>query len=324
MSERRPQLVGLGNALVDVLADAPHEAISRHGLRAGGMHLVDDAAAAALYEEIGPGVRMSGGSVANTVAHSAGLGVSCEYVGKVARDDLGDAFAADFADLGIGFHAPRATDGTGTGRCVVLVTPDGERTMSTFLGAAVTLTPEDVTNALPPAFGMLLVEGYLFDAPNGAEAIERACVLARKAGAKIALTPSDAGCVDRHRGAIQDFIGGHCDILVGNHEEICAIAELDDPVEGLKWAAQHTELAAVTQGEKGSWVADGHGVAHIAAQPVDRVVDLTGAGDAYAAGLLSGLILGESPADAGVRGAKLAATVIVHHGARKAKAEAAS
>jgi sugar/nucleoside kinase (ribokinase family) len=207
---------------------------------------------------------------------------------------------------------------------VVLVTPDGERTMSTFLGAAVTLTAEDVENALPPAFGLLLVEGYLFDAPNGAEAIERACDAAKKAGAKIALTPSDAGCVERHRAAFQDFVGGHCDILVGNHEEMCAIAELDCPREGLDWAAKYTELACVTEGENGAAIATNGQVIEIPAAPVEKVVDLTGAGDAFAAGLLSGLILGEGPEAAGKRGAALAATVIVHHGARKAKPEAAA
>jgi sugar/nucleoside kinase (ribokinase family) len=316
MAKKQTRVVGLGNALVDVVASVDAEAIARHSLTPGGMHLVDREAADALYAEVGPGLVQSGGSVANSIAHMRSLGLACTFIGKVARDTLGDAFAADLAALGVDFPAIGPAD-TGTGRCVVLVTPDGERTMSTYLGAAQGLTPADVEAGMPDAAALLLVEGYLWDSPEGATMIETAATRARAVGARIALTPSDAGCVERHRDAMLAFIRDHCDILVGNHHEVGALAGTDSPEEALVWARRHARIAAVTMSENGALIADEDRAYRIEAQPVEHVVDTTGAGDAFAAGFLHGVLEGASLPEAARRGAELAARVITHPGARE-------
>jgi fructokinase len=309
--------VGLGNALVDVVAAVEPEVIARHGLTPGGMHLVGAEAAQALFEEVGPGVRQSGGSVANTIAHLAETPVRGTYIGKVADDDLGETFCREMA--GLGLSAPVAVarnDDHGTGRCVVLVTPDGERTMSTYLGAAVTLMPSEARAALPEAFDILLVEGYLWDAPQGAEVIDTLARAARGAGARVALTPSDAGCVERNLAAMREMVDTHVDILIGNHLEIAALAGCDGAEAALDWSMSRVSVAAVTEHEKGSWVADAAGRHHVAAAPIARVVDTTGAGDAYASGFLAGLAQALPVNEAGAMGARLAATVLGHYGAR--------
>lgn len=317
MGSKQTRVVGLGNALVDVVASVEAGVIARHALTPGGMHLVDRDAADALYAEVGPGLVQSGGSVANSIAHMRGLGLPCTFIGKVARDALGDAFAADLAALGVDFPALGPADGAGTGRCVVLVTPDGERTMSTYLGAAQGLTPADVESGMPRDAALLLIEGYLWDSPEGAAMIDAAAARAGAAGARIALTPSDAGCVQRHRDAMLAFIGDHCDILVGNHHEVGALAGDDSPEEALVWARRHASVVAVTMSEDGALVADEDRAYRIAAQPVARVVDTTGAGDAFAAGFLHGVLEGAPLPEAARRGAELAARVITHPGARQ-------
>lgn len=317
MASNRIRVVGIGNALVDVLAAVEADAVARHNLTPGGMHLVDRAAADALYAEVGPGVMQSGGSVANSIAHLRGLGLACTFIGKVAKDTLGDAFAADLKALGVDFPALRPADGLATGRCVVLVTPDGERTMSTYLGAAQGLTPMDAEAGMPESAALLLVEGYLWDSPAGGPTIEAAAARARAAGTRIALTPSDAGCVDRHREPMLAFIRDYCDILVGNHLEVGALAGTDSPEEALVWARRHAGVVAVTMSEAGALVADEERAYRIDAQPVERVVDTTGAGDAFAAGFLHGVLAGESLPDAARLGAVLAARVITHPGARE-------
>jgi len=316
MSSRKSRIVGLGNALVDVVTSVEPEAVARHGLTPGGMHLVDREAAEALYAEIGPGLQQSGGSVANTIAHLGTRGAACTFIGKVADDALGDAFQADLAGLGVDFTNAPLQDGVGTGRCVVLVTPDGERTMSTYLGAAQALAPADVDASMPRELALLLVEGYLWDSPEGAATIDQAAIRAREAGARIALTPSDAGCVERNRDAMLGFIRDHCDILIGNRDEVCALAATGSAEEALAWALGRATIAAVTLSEAGSLVADGSGARRVAAAPVDRVVDTTGAGDAYAAGFLHALLDGADLSAAGRSGAELAAGVVRHHGAR--------
>ncbi len=317
MTENTPHIVGVGNALVDVVAAVAPEVIARHGLDVGGMHLVDAQAAHALFEEVGPGVRQSGGSVANSIAHLADLGLAGTYLGKTAADDLGRTFAEEMAQMGITAPiAPAPEGGEGTGRCVVLVTPDGERTMSTHLGAAVTLKPSDLADAMPARFDMLFVEGYLWDAPHGAAVIETAAQAAHAAGAKVAVTPSDAGCVERNRGVMLNFIAQHADILIGNHVEIGALAGQTDTAAAMDWAMAQVGIAAVTEHEKGSLVADATERHHVAAAPVAKVLDTTGAGDAYASGFLGGLAQGKSVAEAGRMGADLAARVLGHYGAR--------
>jgi sugar/nucleoside kinase (ribokinase family) len=318
MANKQIRVVGLGNALVDVVASVEAGAIARHALTPGGMHLVDRDAADALYAEVGPGLVQSGGSVANSIAHMRGLGLACTFIGKVARDPLGDAFAADLAALGVDFPALGPADGAGTGRCVVLVTPDGERTMSTYLGAAQGLTPADVEAGMPASAALLLVEGYLWDSPEGAAMINAAAARARDIGARIALTPSDAGCVGRHRDAMLAFVSNHCDILVGNHHEVGALAGTDNsPEEALVWARRHADVVAVTMSEAGALVADGERAYRVEALAVERVVDNNGAGDAFAAGFLHDVLVGASLPEAGRRGAELAARVITHPGARE-------
>ncbi len=314
-SERR--VVGLGNALVDVVAQVEAAVVARHDLTPGGMHLVDADAAAALYAEVGPGLTQSGGSVANSIAHMRGAGLPCTFIGKIAEDELGHAFRADLEALGVAFPALGPADGHGTGRCVVLVTPDGERTMSTHLGAAQGLSPADVEAGMPKKAALLLVEGYLWDSPEGEAVIRTAAARARDAGARIALTPSDSGCVERNRDAMLSFIADHCDILVGNHLELGALAGSESPEEALVWARRHSAITAVTMSEKGALLADDSRAWRIEALPVERVVDTTGAGDAFAAGFLHGVLEGLALPDAGRRGAELAARVITHPGARE-------
>jgi len=317
MNTKTPHIVGVGNALVDVVAAVTPEVIARHGLQTGGMYLVDAAAAQSLFEEVGPGVRQSGGSVANSIAHLADLGVAGTYLGKTAEDDLGRSFAEEMRGMGIDAPiAPGPSSETGTGRCVVLVTPDGERTMSTYLGAAVTLKPTDLTDVMPASFDILFVEGYLWDAPHGAAVIETAAQAAKAAGAKVAMTPSDAGCVERNRDVMLNFIAQHADILIGNHVEIGALAGHEDADAAMDWALCHVGIAAVTEHDKGSLVADEAGRHRVHAVTVPRVLDTTGAGDAFASGFLGGLALGRPVDEAGRMGADCAARVLGHYGAR--------
>ncbi|WP_238547959.1 adenosine kinase [Meridianimarinicoccus roseus] len=318
MSKSQPQIAGIGNPLVDVLASVGPDAPGKHGLTVGEMHLVDAATAKALYADIGPGIQQSGGSVANTIAHVGDMGLKGTFLGKVAGDDLGGVFRRDMAALGIDVPVPDQADGTATGHCVVMVTPDGERTMSTYLGACECLAPDDLPETLPSETAILLVEGYHFDTPHGAANVARAVELARGVGARIALTPSDAACVDRQRAAMLALIEGECDILIGNELELAALSGAQDPMSALHWALDHVRTVALTRSENGALLADGGPVVEVAAQPVPKVVDTTGAGDAFAAGFLSALALGKDVAEAGRAGASLAARVIGHFGAREA------
>ena len=320
MTRPRPQIAGIGNPLVDILAAIDAGGPGRHGLTLGEMHLVDAARAAALYAEIGPGVQQSGGSVANTIAHVGDLGLKGTFLGKVAADDLGGVFRRDMAALGIAVPVPDQTDGTATGHCVVMVTPGGERTMSTYLGACECLAPDDLPEALPAETAILLVEGYHFDTPHGAANVARAGDLAGGVGARVALTPSDPSCVERQRAAMLALITGDCDILIGNEVELAALSGAQDPMSALHWALEHCRTVALTRSAHGALVADGGPVAEVPAVPVDRVVDTTGAGDAFAAGFLAGIAEGADVAEAARAGAALAAQVIGHFGARQSKA----
>lgn len=313
----RPVVVGVGNPLVDVLARTSPDAIARHRLTPGGMHLVEADAASALYDEIGPGVRQAGGSVANTVAHLAGEPVAARFLGKIGRDDLGDAFAGEFEALGITFDTPRH-DEVGTGRCMVMITPDGERTMSTYLGAAQHLAPRDVEASMPGACDMVFIEGYLWDSPEGAEVVAEAAARAARAGAQVAMTPSDAGCVARNAEAMRDFMQRSCDVIVGNADEMCALANASSPQAALRWARNHVGTAAVTLSEEGCLVSDWASTTALPAMSVPEVVDTTGAGDAYAAGLIGELATGSTVARAAERATELGARVVQHTGARQA------
>jgi sugar/nucleoside kinase (ribokinase family) len=309
-------VIGIGNALVDVLSHADESLLARQGLVKGTMHLVDEARAGALYEAMGPGVEMSGGSAANTVVGVASFGGRAHYVGKVRDDQLGEVFGHDLRATGVGYDTPRATSGPPTGHCLILVTPDAQRTMGTFLGASARLGPGDIDKGLIARGKILYLEGYLFDPPAAQEAFRAAASIAHAAGRKVALTLSDPFCVDRHRDAFLDLVEHHVDILFANEAEICALYQVRDFDAALARVRGHRKVAALTRSAKGSvLVADGR-VHAVSARPVEAVVDTTGAGDLYAAGVLYGLSQGLDLPTCGRLGSLAAAEVIAHVGAR--------
>ena len=309
-------MIGIGNALVDVLSQAEESLVARQGLTKGTMHLVDESRARALYEAMGQGVEISGGSAANTVVGVASFGGRAHYVGKVRDDQLGDVFGHDLRATGVGYDTPRATSGPPTGRCLILVTPDAQRTMSTFLGASVRLGPADVDRSLIARGKILYLEGYLFDPPDAQEAFRAAAAIAHAAGRKVALTLSDPFCVERHRAAFLDLLEHHVDILFANELEICALYQVPDFDAALPRVRGHCELAALTRSAKGSVLVSGDTVHAIPAHPVAAVVDTTGAGDLYASGVLYGLSQGLDLPTCGRLGSLAAAEVIAHVGAR--------
>jgi sugar/nucleoside kinase (ribokinase family) len=309
-------VVGIGNALVDVLSPADDALLGRQGLVKGTMHLVDEDRARALYDGLGPGVEISGGSAANTMVGVASFGGRAHYVGKVRDDQLGEVFGHDLRATGVGYDTPPATSGPATGRCLILVTPDAQRTMSTFLGASVRLGPADVDRA-PIARGRILyLEGYLFDPPEAQEAFRAAAAIAHAAGRKVALTLSDPFCVDRHRAAFRDLVQNHVDILFANEAEIRALYQVGDFDSALRHVRDQCEIAALTRSADGSVLIGGGKVHTVLAHPVSAVVDTTGAGDLYAAGVLYGMCRGLDLPTCGRLGSRAAAEVIGHVGAR--------
>ncbi len=312
-----PRVVGVGNAIVDVLVTVDEAVIRDHQLTKGGMHLVDEAAVAAVYADVGPATEQSGGSVANTIAHLADEGVPCAFIGKVANDTFGRVFTHDLSALGVANPVPPATDGDGTGRSLVLITPDGQRTMCTYLGASIGLTAKDVAASLPRQFDVLLIEGYLWDAPGGHAAIAQALERAEAARAKVAVTLSDAGCVGRHLETIAQVMR-RADILLANEAEACALTGEDNVARAVDAVAGMVKLAAVTHSENGSTVLCNGERHEVDAQPVARVVDSTGAGDAFAAGFLQAYLNGAPASHCAKVGGRLAARVIQHIGAREA------
>jgi sugar/nucleoside kinase (ribokinase family) len=309
-------VVGIGNAMVDVLSHAEDGFLARQGLVKGTMHLVDEPRAREIYDAMGPGVEMSGGSAANTVVGVASFGGRAHYVGKVRDDQLGEVFGHDLRATGVGYDTPRAIEGPPTGRCLILVTPDAQRTMSTFLGASVRLGPGDIDRGLITRAKILYLEGYLFDPPEAQEAFRTAAAIAHAAGRKVSLTLSDPFCVGRHRAAFLDLVERHVDILFANEAEICALYEVSDFDAALARVRGHCQVAALTRSAKGSViVADGR-LHTVSAHLVDAVVDTTGAGDLYAAGVLYGLSQGLDLPTCGRLGSLAAAEVITHVGAR--------
>ena len=312
-------VVGLGNAIVDVIARADEAFIAQHGLRKGGMTLADTAASEALYAAMGPATEMSGGSAANTMAGIASLGGRPAFFGRVRDDRLGAAFTRDIRAVGVTYEMPPARDGEATGRCLILVTPDAERTMQTFLGASTQFGPEDIDEDIVRNSGIAYLEGYLFDPAPARAAFYKAAQAAHAAGRKVALSLSDAFCVDRHRAEIRNLVDGHIDILFANEVEIVSLYETRDFAGALDAVRGRCEIAALTRSEKGSVIVSGGDAIEVAAEPVARVVDTTGAGDLYAAGFLHGLSKGLSPAECGRIGGLCAAEVISHFGARPAE-----
>jgi len=309
-------VVGIGNALVDVLTHESEAFLAGQSLVKGTMHLVDEAEASRLYAAMGSGMEVSGGSAANTIVGVASFGGAAHYVGKVRNDQLGEVFSHDLRSVRVGFTTPAATDGPPTGRCLIIVTPDAQRTMSTFLGASVRLGPADVDARLIARAKILYLEGYLFDPPAAQEAFRAAAKVAHGAGRKVALTLSDPFCVDRHRAAFLELLEHHVDILFANEAEICALYQVNDFDAALARVRGHCEVAALTRSAKGSVVVVGPVVHQIAAHPVNAVADTTGAGDLYAAGFLFGLSRGLAFERCGRLGSLAAAEIISHVGAR--------
>jgi sugar/nucleoside kinase (ribokinase family) len=309
-------VVGIGNALVDVLSHASDDFLGGQGLVKGTMLLIDEARADALYAAMGPGIEMSGGSAANTIVGVASLGGRASYVGKVRDDQLGEVFSHDLRATGVGYATPMATSGPPTGRCLIMVTPDAQRTMGTFLGASVHLRPTDIDARLIERAGIVYLEGYLFDPPHAQEAFRTAAAIAHAAGRKVALTLSDPFCVDRHRAAFLDLVEHHVDILFANETEICSLYQTADFEAAVPHVRRHCEVAALTRSERGSVIVAGEAVHVVPAHHVDAVVDTTGAGDLYAAGFMVGLSRGLSLPTCARVGALAASEVISHVGAR--------
>ncbi len=309
-------VVGIGNAIVDIIARCDEGFLTKHGLAKGFMRLIDAHEAARLYEAMGPAVERSGGSVANTIAGLASFGAKCGFIGRVAADQFGGIFRHDIRSQGVAYETAPATEGAPTARCLILVTPDGERTMNTFLGASVGFTPDDLDYAMLHAAKVVYLEGYLFDKDEAKAAFRKAAREAKKAGAKVALSLSDAFCVDRHRADFQVLVREGADIVFANEKEITTLYQVNSFEEAADAALHDCEMAVLTRSEAGSVIVGSGETIEIAAWPVAEVVDVTGAGDLYAAGFLYGLTHGASLADCGRLGSFAAAEVIGHIGAR--------
>ncbi len=310
-------VIGIGNAIVDVLARAEDDFLVNHGMQKGTMALIDEARAEAIYSAMGPAVEISGGSAANTIVGVAGFGARAAFIGKVKADTLGQVFAHDIRAAGVGFETPPSSDGPSTARCYILVTPDGERTMNTYLGAAQDLHPNDIDEKAIADAAITYLEGYLWDPKHAKDAFLKAAKAAHAAGREVALTLSDAFCVDRWRGEFLQLMRDRTvDLIFANEAEMHSLyqtADFDTAVAALRADAK---LAVVTRSEKGCLVASRDGVEEVPAFPVQRVVDTTGAGDLFAAGFLVGLARGAPRARAARLGALAAAEVIAHLGAR--------
>jgi len=309
-------VVGIGNALVDVLSQESEAFLAAQRLTKGAMQLVDESRARELYAAMGPAVEVSGGSAANTVVGVASFGGRAHYIGKVRDDQLGDVFSHDLRAVGVGYTTSAATGGPATGRCLIVVTPDAQRTLTTYLGASVMLGPGDVDKELIERATILYLEGYLFDPPEAQRAFHVAAGVAHAAGRRVALTLSDPFCVGRHRAAFRELVERHVDILFANEAEIRALYEAADFDEALQQIRHHCAVAALTRSERGSVVVAGADVHVVDARRLGAVVDTTGAGDLYAAGFLFGLSRGRDLATCGRLGALAAAEVISHVGAR--------
>ena len=316
----RFDVCAVGNAIVDVLSPCDDAFLSAQNLTPGSMQLVDETQSAALYDAMAPGVEASGGSAGNTVAGVGSFGGRAAYVGKVAPDTLGQVFTHDIRAAGVAFDTPVLEGGEGTGRCLINVTPDGQRTMCTFLGAANQLGTADIDAALIGDSAIVYLEGYLFDPAPARAAFEAAASAAHTAGRRVAITLSDTFVVARWRAELLAFIEASADIVLANEGELAALFETaqnpGDFEAGCDRLAAIVEIAAVTRGEHGSVIVRGTERVAVAAYPVDKVVDTTGAGDQYAAGFLLGVARGLTLEQSGKLGSLAASEVIAHWGPR--------
>jgi sugar/nucleoside kinase (ribokinase family) len=317
MTDAKHDVLGIGNAIFDVLVKTDEAFLSRHGMTKGSMALIDEARATAIYRDMGPATEMSGGSAANTIVGIASLGGRAAYVGKVKDDQIGKLYAHDIRAAGVAFDTGPAADGPATGCSYILVTDDGERTMNTYLGAAQDLTPADIDPKEIAASGIVYLEGYLWDPKSAKEAFVKASTIAHEAGRQVALTLSDAFCVDRYRDEFLDLMRkGTVDLIFANESELHSLYQTSDFETALKQLRVDAKLGVVTRSEKGCVVASREGVVAVPAFPIEKIVDTTGAGDLFAAGFLFGLVRGAGYENAGRLGALAAAEVIQHIGAR--------
>jgi len=317
MSGLQYDVLGLGNAIVDVIARAEDDFLARENLNKGGMTLVDEARALGLYEAMGAATVISGGSAANTIVGVSSFGARAAFIGKVRADDPGHAFAHDIRAMGVHFPTAPAKEGPSTARCLVLVTPDGERTMNTYLGACQNLTPDDVDEALVQASAITYLEGYLWDPPAAKQAFLKAAALAHGAGRRVALTLSDSFCVDRYRDEFLDLIRKKTvDIVFANQHEIQSLYQTSDFETAINALREENLLGVVTCSEHGSLVVTREETHAVAAFPIGRLVDTTGAGDLFAAGFLAGLSRSADYVTCARLGGLAAAEIIQHYGAR--------
>lgn len=317
MTDAKFDVLTIGNAIVDVLSHTDEDFLVRENLVKGSMRLIDGAEAERLYSHMGPAVEVSGGCAGNTAAGSASLGSRTAFIGKVAEDHLGGIFTHDIRAAGVHFETSHLVGGEPTARCMILITPDGERTMNTFLGACQALTPDDIDPDVVGATTITYLEGYLWDPPLAKEAFRKASQVAHDAGREISLTLSDSFCVDRFREEFLDLIRtGAVDVLFSNEHELHALYQTADFDTALAALRSDCKLAAVTLGDKGSLIIRGDETVEVAAEPVASVVDLTGAGDLFASGFLHGYAAGADLAVCGKLGSIAAAEIISHVGAR--------
>jgi sugar/nucleoside kinase (ribokinase family) len=319
MTAPRYDVLGIGNAIVDVIARAEDDFLVAQGMHKGAMALIDEPRAEAIYAVMGPAVESSGGSAANTIVGVASFGARAAFVGKVKADELGKTFAHDIRAAGVTFDVKPASGGPSTARCYIMVTPDGERTMNTFLGAAQNLAPSDIDEKMVADAAIVYLEGYLWDPPQAKEAFVKAADIAHKAGRRVALTLSDSFCVDRYRSEFLDLIRkGTVDIVFSNEHELHSLYETGDFDTAVKALQADARLAVVTRSAKGCMVVSREELVAVNAMPVEQVVDVTGAGDLFAAGFLVGHSRGKDHRTAAQLGALAAAEVIQHVGARPA------
>jgi sugar/nucleoside kinase (ribokinase family) len=317
MADAKYDVLGIGNAIFDVLVQTDEKFLADHGMTKGGMTLIDEARAGSIYRDMGPATEMSGGSGANTIVGIANLGARAAFIGKVKDDQIGRLYFHDIRAAGVAFDTAPASDGPASGCSYILVTPDGERTMNTYLGAAQNLTPADVDAVKIAASHIVYLEGYLWDPASAKEAFVKAATIAHGAGRQVALTLSDSFCVDRYRDEFLELMRkGTVDLVFANEAELHSLYQTADFETALKQLRADTKLGVVTRSEKGCVVASEEGVVAVPASPIDKLVDTTGAGDLFAAGFLFGLVRNAGYENAGRLGALAAAEVIQHIGAR--------
>jgi sugar/nucleoside kinase (ribokinase family) len=317
VGDTKYDVLGIGNAIFDVLVKTDDAFLLAHGMTKGSMMLIDEARAAAIYRDMGPATEMSGGAAANTIVGLASLGARAAYIGKVKDDQIGRMYTHDIRAAGVTFKTKPAAGGPATGCSYILITGDGERTMNTYLGAAQDLKPADVDPAAIAAAKIVYLEGYLWDPKDAKDAFVKASRIAHQGGRQVALTLSDAFCVDRYRGEFIELMKiGMIDVIFANESELHSLYQTSDFDTALKLLRSDVELGVVTRSEKGCVVASRAGVVAVPAFPIETIVDTTGAGDLFAAGFLFGLVRNAGYENAGKLGALAAAEVIQHIGAR--------